>query len=163
MRFAEVAERQPKADNNRRQFPTTDTYSATVLWLRSGADPLRRLVLDCTDDCCEKSTRDPATGHLTDDATDIWCRSCIGKQRKEHPENLSANTAANCACYRISKCAEINILGGSCNDISANGAADELYDQINENSRHSVVSPEPIAGFNLRTPKLIAHKYTRIS
>src|SRR5216684_4052329 len=138
MRFAEVAERQPKADNNRRQFPTTDTYSATVLWLRSGADPLRRLVLDCTDDCCEKSTRDPATGHLTDDATNIWRRSCIGKQRKEHPENLSANTAAN-------------------------GAADELYDQINENSRHSVVSPEPIAGFNLRTPKLIAHKYTRIS
>src|SRR6266852_1295008 len=124
MRFAEVAERQPKADNNRRQFPTTDTYSATVLWLRSGADPLRRLVLDCTDDCCEKSTRDPATGHLTEAATNIWRLSCI--------------------------------------DISANGAADELYDQINENSRHSVVPPEPIAGFNLRTPKLIAHKYTRI-
>ena len=44
------------------------------------------------------------------------------------PENLSSNTAANCACYRISKFAEINILGCTSNDISANGAADGLYD-----------------------------------
>jgi hypothetical protein len=38
-----------------------------------------------------------------------------------------------------------------------------LYDQINENSRHSVISPDPIPGFNLRTPKLIARICTRTS
>jgi hypothetical protein len=51
------------------------------------------------------------------------------------PEDLPSDTAANCARDRISKRAKINILGCACDDISADWAAYELYDQINENCR----------------------------
>jgi hypothetical protein len=57
-------------------------------------------------------------------------------------EDLPSDTAANCARDRISKRAKINILGCACDDISADCAAYELYDQINENSRHCVISPK---------------------
>jgi hypothetical protein len=56
-------------------------------------------------------------------------------------EALSPDAAADCAGDGISKRTEIDILGGACGDISADGAADDLYDQIDEHSRHSVILP----------------------
>jgi hypothetical protein len=67
-----------------------------------------------TDYFCEDSTRDPTTGDLTDDATNIW-RRCISEERKQHIEDLSSNTAA----MGFPSVPRSNILGCASDDISA--------------------------------------------
>jgi hypothetical protein len=88
--------------------------------------------LDSTDDRRENGTRNAATGHLADDAADIWRRGRIGEQRNQHAEDLSAYAATNRTRDSVSKRTEIDILGGTRDNISADGAADDLYDQIDE-------------------------------
>jgi len=92
----------------------------------------RRHVLDGADDRRKNGTRDAATGHLADDAADIRRRGGIGKQRNQHAEDLSPDAAANRPREGVSKRTEIDILGGARGGISADGAADDLYDQIDE-------------------------------
>src|SRR5713101_9816353 len=101
----------------------------------------RRPVLDGTDDRRENGTRDAATGHLADDAADIRRRGRIGEQRNQHAEDLSAYAATHRTCDGVSKRAEIDILSCARGDISAYGTADDLYDQINEQSRHDAILP----------------------
>src|SRR5450631_4615863 len=88
----------------------------------------RRPVLDGTDDRRENGTRNAATGHLADDAADIRRRGGIGEQRNQHAEDLSAYAATNRACDGVPERTEIDILGCARGDVSADGAADDLYD-----------------------------------
>jgi hypothetical protein len=54
---------------------------------------------------------------------------------------LSANAAADSARDGISKRTEIDILGDAGRNVSTDGAADDLDDQIDEHSRHNVTLP----------------------
>jgi len=96
------------------------------------AERSSRPILDGADDRRENSTRNAATGHLTDDAADIRRRGGIGEQGNQHSEDLSPDAAADRTRDGISDCTEIDILGRSRGNISADGAADELDDQIDE-------------------------------
>jgi hypothetical protein len=89
-------------------------------------------VLDGTDDRRENGTRNAAPGHLADDAADIRRQGGIGEQRNQHAEDLSSYSATNRTCDSVSKRTEIDIFGCARGDISADGAADDLYDQIDE-------------------------------
>jgi hypothetical protein len=89
-------------------------------------------ILDGAYDGRENGTRNAAAGYLADDAADIRRRSRIGEQWNQHSEDLSAGAATDGTRKRVSQCPEIDILGGACGDISADGAADDLYDEINE-------------------------------
>ncbi len=57
------------------------------------------------------------------------------------PKDLSTNAAADGTRDGISKRTEIDILGGAGGNISADGAANDLDDQIDEHSRHNVILP----------------------
>src|SRR3984957_14279659 len=109
--------------------------------LVAGAGMSGRLVLQCADDCGENGTRHATAGDLADDATDIRRRGAVGEQRKQHAKDLSPDTTADGSCDRIPERTEIDILGRAGGDISADSAADDLYDQIDEQSRHSVILP----------------------
>jgi hypothetical protein len=89
-------------------------------------------VLDGANDGREHGARNAATGHLADNAADIRRRGRIGEQWKQHSEDLSPDAAADGTRKRVSKRTEIDILGSARGDISADGAADDLYDEINE-------------------------------
>jgi hypothetical protein len=91
-----------------------------------------RPVLDGADDRRENRARDAATGHLADDAADIRRRGGICKQWNQHAEDLPPDAAADSARDGVSKRTEIDILGCAPGDISSDGAADDLYDQIYE-------------------------------
>jgi hypothetical protein len=108
------------------------------------ADRSSRPVLDGADDRRENGTRDAATGDLTDDASDIRRRGRIGEQGNQHAENLSPDAAADCTRDGIPDCTEIDILGGAPGNISADGPADDLDDQIDEQSRHGATLPDPV-------------------
>src|SRR5206468_9654247 len=84
----------------------------------------------------ENGTGDTATGDLADDAADIRRRGAIGQQWNQHTEQLSSGTAANGARDGISKRPKIDVLGGAACDIAADGAANDLDDQVDEHSRH---------------------------
>ena len=99
------------------------------------------LILDGADDGGENGTRNTPTGHLADDAADIRRRGRIGEQRKEHSENLSPDPAADCTREGVPKRTEVDILGGTRGDISADGAANDLYDEVDEQSRHRAILP----------------------
>jgi hypothetical protein len=88
-----------------------------------------------------------ATGHLADDAADIRRRGGIGEQRDQHAEDLPSDAAADRARNGVSKRTEIDILGRARGNVSADGAADDLYDQIDEYSRHGAILPDPVFNF----------------
>src|ERR1700733_13804861 len=100
-----------------------------------------RPVLDGAHDRRQHGASNAATGNLTDDAADIRRRCGIGKQWNQHAEDLSAGAAADGARDGISKRAEIDILGGAGRNVSTDGAANDLDDQIDEHSRHNVTLP----------------------
>ena len=56
-------------------------------------------------------------------------------------QKLPAGTAADGARDGISKHAEIDVLGRAPCDIAADGAADDLDDQVDEHSRHNTSLP----------------------
>jgi hypothetical protein len=118
----------------------------------------RRPVLDGTDDRRENGTRDAATGHLADDAADIRRRGRIGQQRNQHAEDLSAHAATHRTCDGVSKRTEIDIPGRARGNISADGAADELYDQIDEKSRRDAILPG--SGVQFASSRAPDHRHT---
>jgi hypothetical protein len=91
-----------------------------------------RFILDSADDGGEYRTRNAATGYLADDAADIWRRSRVGEQRNQHAEDLPPGAAADRTCDGVSNRPKIDVLGGARGDIPADGAADDLYDQVDE-------------------------------
>jgi hypothetical protein len=100
-----------------------------------------RPVLDGADDRRQHGACNATTGNLTDDAADIRRRGGIGKQWNQHAKDLSAGAAADGACDGVAKRTEIDVLGGASRNISADGAANDLDDQIDEHSRHNVTLP----------------------
>jgi hypothetical protein len=84
-----------------------------------------RLVLDGTDDCRQNRAGNAATGHLADDAADIRRRGGVGEQRNQHAEDLSPDAAPDRTRDGVSKRTEIDVLGGACGNIAADGAADD--------------------------------------
>src|ERR1700720_1867045 len=108
----------------------------------------RRPVFDGAHNRRQHCPCNAATGHLADDAADIRRRGRIGEQRNQHAEDLSAYAATNRTRDGVSKRTEIDILGCVRGDISADGAADDLYDQIDEKSRHDAILPGPVFSFS---------------
>jgi len=108
----------------------------------------RRPVLDGADDCGKNRPGNTAAGHLADDAADIRRLSAVGKQRNQHTEELSPGAAADRTRDGVSEGSEIDILGHAGGDIAAYGATDNLDDQIDEQSRHDALLPDP--GVNFR-------------
>ena len=113
-------------------------YAGCMIADRSG-----RPVLDGADDRGENGTGDTAAGDLADDAADIRRRSRIRQQRDQHAEDLSTGAAADGARERVAERAEIDVLGRPRGDIAADGAADDLNEQVDEQSRHDAILPDP--------------------
>src|ERR1700722_6652502 len=107
----------------------------TDLCLAVSADSSGGLVLESADDRGENGPRHATSGDLADDAADIRCRSAVGEQRQQHAEDLSPDAAADGAGDSISDCPEFDVLRRARRDISTDSAADDLDDQIDEQSR----------------------------
>jgi hypothetical protein len=113
------------------------------------ADGSGRLVLEGADDRGKNGARHAATGDLADDAADIRRRSRIRQQRDQHAEDLSTGAAADGARERVAERAEIDVLGRPRGDIAADGAADDLNEQVDEQSRHDAILPDPEISFGV--------------
>ncbi len=54
------------------------------------------------------------------------------KARNQHSENLTANAATYCTCDRVADCTKIDRLRCTAGNISANRAANQLSDKVDQ-------------------------------
>jgi hypothetical protein len=101
----------------------------------------------------EDRTGDATTDRLSNYLADVDIAGGALKDRQERGEERPAARAADRAGNSVTECAEVDVLEASTYGVTTDGTSDELDNQINNRSRHSL-SPLPVVvcfGFSLRS------------
>jgi hypothetical protein len=101
----------------------------------------------------EDRTGDATTDRLTNYLADVDIAGGALKDRQERGEERPAARAPDRASNSVTECAEVDVLEASTYGVTTNSTSDELDNQIDNRSRHSL-SPLPVVvcfGFSLRS------------
>jgi hypothetical protein len=101
----------------------------------------------------EDRTGDATADRLSNYLADVDIAGGALKDRQERGEERPAARAADRAGNSVTECAEVDVLEASTYGVTTNRTSDELDNQIDNRSRHSL-SPLPVVvyfGFSLRS------------